>query len=299
MLSFEGVVALQAATPTPGVGPDELVDYWPLVRRAGWFAVGLVVTIVVGWYAVEPAVSRVVRRRNRNNPTLQDALSRYVRLVVVLVALLVGAGVAGYGQFLSNSAIVVAAATLAVGVAAQSVVGSFVSGIVLVLDPEFNVGNYIRVGETEGIVQSITLRVTRVQTFDGGLVTVPNTALTSQAISRPYGRSRFRVVEYVGLAYEDDVDEGIRLIEAAAAAHDGVLAEPAPAAYVDEFGSDAVVLRVHYWIENPRRKDVFEVRSAVAREVKSRLEGAGITISPPSKRELLGRVGVDESTDGA
>ncbi|RCU47659.1 hypothetical protein DU504_10320 [Haloplanus salinus] len=69
---------------------------------------------------------------------------------------------------------------------------------------------------------------------------------------------------------------------------------PTPKAYVDDFGSDAVVLRIHYWIADPRRRDIFAVRSAYARRIKARLEAAGVTISPASNRELQGRIGVDD-----
>lgn len=67
---MDPVVHVALQTPTPGVGPDELVDYWPPLVRIGWFLVGFVVTALVGWFVVEPAVSRAVRRRNRNNPTI-------------------------------------------------------------------------------------------------------------------------------------------------------------------------------------------------------------------------------------
>ena len=198
---------LRTATPDAGMGPDELVDLLPDLVRAGWFLVGFLLVLVVGWYVVEPVVSRGIRRRNRNNPTIQEAISRYVRLFVLLVALFVGAGAAGFGQVLQNSALVIAAGTLAIGVAGQTVIGSLVSGLALVADPEFNVGNYIEWADREGEVRSITLRVTRVHTPDGELVTIPNTTLTSEAVARPYGRGRSRVVERIGIAYEDDVDD--------------------------------------------------------------------------------------------
>ena len=282
-------------TPTPGLGPEELGEIVPVLRRLAWFAGGLVVVSLVGWFLVEPGVSRVVRRRNANNPTLQEAISRYVRLAFVLLGLAVGAVVAGYGPALAGSALVVAAATLAVGVAGQTVIGSFVSGLVLVLDPEFNVGDYIRWAEGEGVVRSITLRVTRVVTPDGELVTIPNTLLTGQAVTRPYGRGRHRLVERVGVAFEADVEAAIGHLEAAGAGLDAVLAEPPPTAYVEEFGDDAVVVRVHLWVDRPRQRDLFAVRSAFAREAKRRLEGAGIVISPASKRELLGRLDVEDA----
>jgi small-conductance mechanosensitive channel len=287
---------LQTATPTPGVGPEEFVDYWPLLLRGAWFLASFLVVVAVGWFVVVPAIVRGVRRRNRNNPTIQEALTRYARVVVLVVAFFVGAGFAGYGQFLGDSALVIAAGTLAIGVAGQTVIGSLVSGLVLVADPEFNIGNYIEWEGGEGTIQSITLRVTRVVTPNGELVTVPNTTLTSEAITRPYGRGRYRVVEHVGIAYEADVEAAIAHLEAAAASLDEIAMEPTPKAYVDDFGSDAVVVRVHYWVPNPRQQDLFGVRSAYAREVKTRLDGADIAISPASKRELQGRIAVDEST---
>lgn len=293
MASVAPIVLLQTATPTPGVGPDELVDYWQPFVRGVWFLAGFVVVTLLGWYVAEPAIARIIRRRNRNNPTLQDALTRYVRLLVLVVAIFVGAGVAGYGRFLRSSALVIAAGTLAIGVAGQAVIGSLVSGLALVTDPEFSVGNYIQWGDHEGTVQSITLRVTRVLTPDGELVTIPNTTLASEAVIRPFGRGRYRIVERIGLAYDDDIDAAIDHLTDVAETVDGVLAEPDPNAYVSEFDSDAIVVQVQYWVEDPRREDISRIRSAYAQAVKARLDDADITISPPSEHDLQGRLEVD------
>jgi small-conductance mechanosensitive channel len=285
-----------AQTPSPGgVGPDELVEFWPVVVQAAWFCGALLVIVLLGWYVVGPAIGRLVRRRNRNNPTIQEAIQRYVRLTFLVVGAIVGAIVAGYGGFVGGSALVVAAGTLVVGVAGQTVIGSLVSGVVLVTDPEFNLGDYIEWQGGEGTVESITLRVTRVKTPDGELVTVPNTELTGESVTRPYGRGRFRLVERVGIDYEDDPEAAIAGLEAAAGEVDRILDRPAPQAFVEEFGGDAVVLRVHYWIQNPHRQDVISVQSRYALAAKRTLEGDGVTISPPSKRDLLGGIEVEEA----
>jgi small-conductance mechanosensitive channel len=291
-------IPIQTPTPTPGVGPGELLDVWSALVRTGWFLVGFVVVVLLGWYVVEPAISRTVRRRNRNNPTIQDAFSQYVRLLVVVMGAFVGATVAGYGRFLTNSALVVAAVTLAIGVAAQRVIGSLVSGVVLVMDPEFNVGDYIEWDEGEGTVQSITLRVTRVETPDGERVTVPNTVLTSQALRSPFRHGQYRIVDEVTLDYEDDLEDAMAHLDAAARAVDGILVDPEPAVYVDELGSDAVVVRVTYWIADPSRQAVFDVRSRFARTVKRRLEAADIAVSPTSRVEVRGHLDVDPCEDG-
>jgi small-conductance mechanosensitive channel len=288
------LVVFQPTQP-PGVGPDELVDYWPSLVRAGWFLAGFLAIVVLGRVFVEPAISRVIHRRNRKNPSLREAVRRYVRIFILVIGVFVGAGIAGYGRFLSSSALVIGAATLAIGVAAQEVIGSIVSGIALVFDPEFNVGDYIEWSDGEGTVQSITLRLTRVRTQNGELVTIPNTILTSEPITRPFGRGNYRVVEHLQLAYEDDVEAALSHLEAAAVDLDGILSEPSPSVYVDELGDDAVIVRVHYWIEDPDRRGIFAIRSAYARAVKTRLENAGITISPPSQRDLQGRIGITET----
>ena len=288
------VAAFTSPTVTV-VGPEGLAEYWPDVVRTAWFAAGVLVVLVVGVYLLQPVLARVVRSRNRNNPTLEEAVTRYFRLVVLVVAFFVGAAVAGYGQFLTNSALVIAAATLAIGVAAQTVIGSLISGVVLVLDPEFNIGNYIEWADGEGTIRSITLRVTRVQTPGGALVTIPNTVLTSQAITRPFGHGRYQVVERIGFAYEDDVDAALSHLGEAAIELENILDAPSPNVYVEEFGSDAVIAHVHYWLEDPDRRDVLAVRSAYAQSVKTRFEAAGLTISPASKRDLQGRIDVETS----
>lgn len=288
------VAAFTSPTVTV-VGPEGLAEYWPDVVRTAWFAAGVLVVLVVGVYLLQPVLARVVRSRNRNNPTLEEAVTRYFRLVVLVVAFFVGAAVAGYGQFLTNSALVIAAATLAIGVAAQTVIGSLISGVVLVLDPEFNIGNYIEWADGEGTIRSITLRVTRVQTPGGALVTIPNTVLTSQAITRPFGHGRYQVVERIGFAYEDDVDAALSHLGEAAIDLENILDAPSPNVYVEEFGSDAVIAHVHYWLEDPDRRDVLAVRSAYAQSVKTRFEAAGLTISPASKRDLQGRIDVETS----
>jgi len=285
---------MQTATPTPGVGVEELVDYWPAVIRGLWFLAGFLAAALLGWFVLAPLVSRFVRRRNRNNPTIEEAISRYVRLLAVVVAVFVGAGVAGYGGFVADSAIVVAAATLAVGVAGQTVIGSLVSGIVLVLDPEFNVGNYIEWSDGQGTVRSITLRVTRVHTPEGKLITVPNTVLTGEAVARPFGQGRQRVVERIGLAYEADVAEALEHLQTTAEETEEVADAPSPNAYVEELGTDSVVVRAYYWIDDPQNRDVLAVRSTYVRAAKARLEAAGIDITPTSEHELQGRIAVED-----
>lgn len=284
-------------TPEPDPGPDELVVFWPLLVQVWWFLLGFVTVVLIGVVLVQPVLKRAIRRRNRNNPTLQAAIVLYFRLAVVLVATLVGVAVAGYGDFLSDSALLISAVALAVGIAAREVIGSLVSGFALVLDPEFNVGDYIEWSGGEGTVHSIALRITRVETADGELVTIPNTILTAHEIVRPYGRGNHRIVQTLGVGYEDDLTEVLHHVTEVARESEGILATPPPAAYVDELGDDEVVVRIHYWVDNPMRRDIFAVRSGYTRAVKDRLDAEGMDLSPASEREITGRIALDDTSE--
>jgi hypothetical protein len=69
--------------------PEELADADVVLLRAAAFAVGFAVVVILGWGIVEPAISRLVKVRNRHNQTLREAITRYVRLIVLVVALAV------------------------------------------------------------------------------------------------------------------------------------------------------------------------------------------------------------------
>lgn len=279
---------------TPELGPAELIDYWPFVTRIGWFVVGFLAVVMCSQLLVRPALERVLRQRNHNNPTLQNAVLLYFQVFVVVIALLVGAGVAGYGPFLGDSALLISAIALAIGVAAQEVIGSIVSGIALVLDPEFNVGDYIEWSTGEGVVQSISIRVTRVETPNGKLVTIPNTILTNNEITRPYGRGNYRIVQELTLAYDADVAEATALLETVATSVDGILSHPSPAAYVDALGDNGVTITVHYWVPDPSPQEVSAVRSDFAGAVKRRFEDTDLTLGPPSQHDLQGSLDISD-----
>lgn len=275
--------------------PEELSELTEPLLQVGGFVVGFVAIILIGWVVLEPAISRLVRRRNRNNPTLEEAISRYVRVSIVLVALFVGLSAAGFTGIVANSALVVAAGMLALGVAGQSVIGSLVSGLALVTDPQFNIGDYIRWDGGEGEVTSITLRVTRVRTIDGGLVTIPNRMLTDESVSRPFEGGSVRTVERISIGYDAEIESTLSLLTTAVEDIDGILDDPPPRVELKELGDDAVILRVQYWVDNPRQ-NLNAVRSAFTQSVKTHLEEADVDISPASKRDLEGRIQVDGVT---
>ncbi|WP_241981531.1 hypothetical protein [Halorubrum sp. GN11_10-6_MGM] len=118
-----------------------LSAYDQVLSELFWFAVGFAIVYLVGQIVLVPLATRAVRSRNRNNATIETATETYLRVAVIGFAVLTGIIGAGYGRVLSESAVIIAALTFALGIAGQQVFGSLVSGMFLVADPDFNVGD--------------------------------------------------------------------------------------------------------------------------------------------------------------
>jgi small-conductance mechanosensitive channel len=278
---------------------DLLSAYEPVLTELFWFAVGFGVVYLVGNLVLVQVVTRVVRTRNRNNPTIASATKTYLRVLVVGFAILTGVIAAGYGRLLSQSAVVIAAITFVFGVAGQQVFGSLISGVFLVADPDFNVGDWIEWPDGQGTVEAVHFRVTRVRTPNNGTVSVPNTQLTSNALTRPFGRDTYRVTETVYVAYNEDTERALLELRQVAGNHDAVVDEPEPRAQIQHLGENAITLEAQFWVDDPTNQDIVSLRSGFRRRVKQHFDEEGITLAPPSAQSVEGELTVTEQSSEA
>lgn len=274
--------------------PPAFEPYSDLLADVLLFVVVTVAVYALARLAVVPVVLRVLRVRNRNNPTLVSAAETYLSVAFVGIGVFAGLVATGQAAFLVNtdSAILIAALTFAFGVAGQEVFGSLISGFFLVADPDFNVGDWISWSGGEGTVEAVDFRVTRIRTPDNETVTVPNTQLTTNALTRPFGRERYRVTERAFVAYDEDTERALMELRTVAADHERALEEPAPAARVLELGPDSVTVQTEFWVDDPARGGVADVRSDFRRRAKRRFDEVGLTLAPAAGRDLSGDVTV-------
>lgn len=284
----------QAEDPDPLPAADEA--YREVLVPAGAFLLSFVAVYAVGQLLVRPAVVRGVRRRNPNNPTLTDAISRYVSVVVYVVALAVAAAAAGYGHVLTGSSLIVAALTVALGVAGQDVIGNLISGVFLVADRSINVGDRVEWTDRAGVIEAISLRVTRVRTASNEIITVPNAELATNAVTLPYGRDRYRIAVTVEVARSADLDAAIAIL-VETAERGWALDEPAPSVRAVDLDSGAISLETLFWVADPDQPTVRRARSAFTRRVHERFAEAGIEIRDPDDRELTGHLDVTADRD--
>jgi small-conductance mechanosensitive channel len=189
-----------------------------------------------------------------------------------LSGLLVGAGFLG----------------IVVGLAARQTLGSLIAGFVLMFSRPFTVGDWIEVGEEEGIVTDITIMNTRLQNFDGETVVMPNDRVNDQSLINRSANGRLRLRTEVGIDYDADPDHAETVALEAIEAVDIVENAPAPKVIPKAFGDSAIVLELRYWIEHPSPPRKWRAVSGVVTGVKEAFDEADITVPFP-QRELSAR----------
>jgi small conductance mechanosensitive channel len=278
--------------------PDWVIDllsaYSQVLSELFWFVVGFGIVYLVSQVFFIPLVIRAVKSRNRNNPTIETATKTYLRVAMIGFAILTGIIAAGYGRVLTESAVIIAAITFALGIAGQQVFGSLISGMFLIGDPDFNVGDWIEWSGGQGTIEAVDFRVTRVRTPDNETISVPNTELTSNEIVRPYGRNRYRITEQIYVDYSEDTERALMEVQQIATDQEPALEEPAPNTRILELGENAITIQAAFWIGDPMNQEILTVRSDFRRAVKRQFDEENITLAPPSSQLLSGDITVTE-----
>jgi small-conductance mechanosensitive channel len=165
--------------------------------------------------------------------------------------------------------------SVAVGFAFQDILENTLSGILLLFRQPFRSGDQITVMERSGTVQGITIRETKITTYDGELVVIPNRDVYKNVIDVHTHHADHRLEFVVGIAYENDPAEAIEVIHDALGRVANVRTEPAPMAIVSELGVSTVDITVLFWTD-ARRLDSLITKDAAIREVKTALDAAEI-----------------------
>jgi len=264
-----------------------------ILFSAALFLVGFVGVLLLGRFVLVPAVNRVLGSRGFDE-AVRSLGSSVANAVVWVAAIAIGFTMAGYGAFLSAFAVFGGAIALAVGFAAQDLLGNFVAGIFILKDKPFEVGDWIEWDGNSGRVEDIDLRVSRVRTFDNERITVPNGDLANNAVTNPVAYETLRQKFVFGIGYDDDIAQATDIIVEKAEAHEDILDDPGVSVRLVELGDSAVGLQSRWWIADPDRGDFVRVRSEYVTEVKEAFDEAGIDM-PYVHRQLTGSVEVLES----
>ncbi|MFB6234223.1 MAG: mechanosensitive ion channel family protein [Halopenitus sp.] len=241
--------------------------------------------ILGGAYGMTDFVGEVIRKlvgsRERVSKHQQEMLYRLTQLTIYTVAFLIVIGL--YTQNLGGLLIGAGFLGIVVGMAARQTLGAALAGVVLMFSRPFEVGDWVEIGDHEGTVTEITIVNTRVQTFDGEFVTIPNDQVGGNAVVDRSKNGQLRIEVEVGVDYEDDPEYAADVALDVVQDIDNVLSGPAPDVIGKRFGDSAVVLGVRFWIDNPSSRKRWRTRTTVINRVHEAFQEEGITIPFPQQ----------------
>ncbi|WP_420828721.1 mechanosensitive ion channel family protein [Halomicrobium salinisoli] len=278
-------------TPTSEI-PMELFPQWvpDAVIQAGAVVLVLAVAYGVSRLLVRLFGRRIARRYRR--PSLTRTILRGMKLGVFLLAFLTILRI--YGMELSDIALSVTVFTAVLGVILAPIVGSIISGVFLLADQPYEIGDMIELVDQDrrGFVEDITLRYTKIFTLDNTFLVIPNGTMRERdVINYSAEDARTRLTLSITVTYESDVERARSIVESAARATDGVIEggpnirvgaaryPSAPTCYIDEYGDHGVLLTLRYWVTEPYR--LLATRSRIYTSVLEAIQDEDVEIAYP------------------
>lgn len=260
-----------------------------LLQNLGEFGVeygirvlGALAILVVGWIVAAWAGSAIRKWSSRSehvDSTLGAFLSRLARVAIIIFTML--AVLAKFGVETTSIVGVLAAASLAVGMAMQGTLSNFAAGIMLLVFRPFSVDDFVNVAGESGTVVELGIFATELKPLSGEFTLIPNSKIWGETITNFSRNSVRRIALPIGIAYDDDHEQARTLLLEIAKNHPMVLNDPAaPAVVMSELGDSAVVMKLLCWVKTP---DFVPATGELRELTKERFDAEGLNFPFPQR----------------
>ncbi len=175
--------------------------------------------------------------------------------------------------------------SVAVGFASQTSASNLISGLFLLGEQPFGIGDIIKVGQTVGEVLSIDLLSVKLRTFDNLFVRLPNETLLKSEVTTLTRFPIRRLDMPIGVAYKEDISQVREVLMAVADKNPLCLEEPKPLFIMQGFGESSMDLQFSAWT---KRENFLDLKNSIYGEIKSAFDAKGIEIPFPHRTLYAG-----------
>lgn len=242
---------------------------------------GLIV-IMITRYAAQflRNLSERVAKRAFDSQSLQSLVAKVTYVTTWIVGVLLACVLAFPGLRLGDLIAALGLSSVAIGFAFQDIFKNFLSGILILIQQPFRINDQIIVGDYEGVVERIDIRTTKIRTYNGERVLVPNSEVFTSAVQVRTAYENRRTDLAVGVDYNTSLPKAKKILQNIITGVEGVLNYPEPEIDLVAFGDSSIDLIVRYWT-TPRQPTVRQVQTRAIIAIKQAFDEADISIPYP------------------
>jgi small conductance mechanosensitive channel len=175
---------------------------------------------------------------------------------------------------------IVAAMGFGLGFAMKDILENYFSGVLILVQKPFSVGDVIKAGEFVGKVEEIEARATFLRVFDGQRVIIPNSQMISSAVINYSSFPERRINVDFSVSYDTNLQAATDLVIQIMKSHPKIMQEPSPSVTIKQFGDSNIDLIAHFWVDRSQANWI-KLKTQMNMLIKESLEKNNIGISYP------------------
>ncbi|EOD00439.1 mechanosensitive ion channel family protein [Caldisalinibacter kiritimatiensis] len=266
--------------------------YLPLSQAANititkFFRAYIIIMIAWGLYNLEGTYiilhEKMQSKFNfKSNKILKPFLTKALRFITIAIA--IGIVAQEFDYDVSGFVAGLGLGGLAVAMAAKDTLANVFGGIVIIMDKPFDIGDWIKSGDTEGVVEDINFRSTKIRTFSKALVTVPNSKLVDTPIFNYSRRGIRRITFKLGVTYntpKEKLKGCIYEIERMLNEHPQVDKETIFVKF-DEFNDSSLDIFLYFFTNTSNWEQYLNIKQDINFKIMDILEKEGVSVAFPS-----------------
>ncbi len=256
--------------------------YDHFVAQLPGIAMGILI-IVLG-VLIASWIGQFARKRishKTQDPLMSRFLGQAIKYTLIIISIMMALKASGLGGIATGILTAAGASALVLGFAFKDIGENFIAGIILAFGRPFRVNDTVMIGENFGKIKTLEFRYTKLKTFDGKDVYIPNSDVLTKPVTNYTEDGFFRWDFIVGIAYEDAVEGAKQTILEALKKEPNVIsdAEHENFVVVDQLAPSTVNLKVYFWVDTTDfRRMALITKGEVIKNVKEALEQGGYSM---------------------
>lgn len=225
-------------------------------------------------------VAGEIGRKTLHSKSLRSLLCKTASISTWIIGIVLACVIAFPGLRLGDIIATLGLGSVAIGFAFQDIFKNFLSGILILIQRPFRIDDQIIVGDYEGTVEQIDIRTTKLRTYDGERILMPNSEVFTSAVRVRTAFDQRRTDLAVGVDYNTSLPEAKQILQRTIEGVEGVLDNKAPEIDLVGFGDSSMDFIVRYWT-NSRQPQVRQTQTRAIMAIKEALDAAEIGIPYP------------------